>query len=64
MNIFNDNSGQISAELILLLAGVFIIVLLFVNIYQQYLVSLDVEIKNNELNNLLDKIDDINNHIK
>ncbi|WP_455645059.1 class III signal peptide-containing protein [Methanosphaera sp.] len=64
MNIIRDTSGQTSAELILLLAGVFIIVLLFMNIYQEYITSMGAEIKNNELNNLLDKIDDINNHIK
>lgn len=57
--IVKDISGQASAELILLMAGVIAIVLLAISIYQEYLLDFTTEINNTEVNNLLEEIDDL-----
>lgn len=62
--IKNDISGQASAELILLLAGIIAIVLISLSMYKDYLINFTEEINNNEVNNLLNKIDKLNNIIK
>ena len=49
MNIYEDRLGQASVELILLFAGILIVVILAMNIYQKYLQQFDTEIKNNEI---------------
>ncbi|MDO5851367.1 MAG: class III signal peptide-containing protein [Methanobacteriaceae archaeon] len=60
----NDLNGQISAELILLMSGIIIIVIVAMNLYQQYLVDVSNELKNNEVNTLIEKIDSINQYYK
>lgn len=64
MSFIHEKSGQVSVELILLIAGVIIIVLLAMNVYQNYVLDFNNEIEENELNNLLEKIDKINVYIK
>ena len=54
-----DQSGQTSTELILLLSGIIIIVLIFMNLYQNYVIDLTEDIENNELNNLTNQIDNL-----
>lgn len=62
-NIKTDNSGQASTELILLLAGLIMIVLFSLVLYKNYIMDFSREIENNELDNLLDKIDNISTKI-
>lgn len=64
MNIKTDVSAQASTELILLFAGIIVVVLIFMNIYQNYIIDFSDEIKQNEMNTLIKKIDDINEYIK
>lgn len=54
-----DQSGQTSTELILLLSGIIIIVLIIMNLYQNYVIDLTEDIENNELNNLTNQIDNL-----
>lgn len=54
-----DQSGQTSTELILLLSGIIIIVLIIMNLYQNYVIDLKENIENNELNNLTNQIDNL-----
>ena len=63
-NIKTDNSGQVSTELILLLAGMIIIVLVALTLYKNYVIDFDDEIRNNELKDLIEKIDSLNSKIK
>lgn len=63
VDILDDISGQSSTELILLFSGMLIIVLISMQIYQSYITNLSSEIKNNEVNDLINKIDKINNYI-
>lgn len=62
--LYQEQSGQTSTELILLFAGMVMIILLAMNIYQNYLVSLSDELNNNEVNDLINKIDKINDYVK
>lgn len=59
MNIYEDRLGQASVELILLFAGILIVVILAMNIYQKYLQQFDTEIKNNEINDIKTKLDNL-----
>lgn len=63
MNIYEDRLGQASVELILLFAGILIVVILAMNIYQKYLQQFDTEIKNNEINNIKTKLDNLDKKI-
>ena len=45
-----DSSGQTSAELILLLGGIFVVVLLVIYMYNSYVVDLSGEIASKEVN--------------
>lgn len=63
MNI-QEESGQVSTELILLLAGIIIVVLLATTTYKEYLTDFNNEMYDNEVNNLKNKIDEINIQIK
>ncbi|MBE6493202.1 MAG: class III signal peptide-containing protein [Methanosphaera stadtmanae] len=54
-----DQSGQTSTELILLLSGIIIIVLIIMNLYQNYVIDLTGDIENNELDNLTNQIDNL-----
>ena len=59
MNIYEDRLGQASVELILLFAGILIVVILAMNIYQKYLQQFATEIKNNEINDIKTKLDNL-----
>lgn len=63
MNIYEDRLGQASVELILLFAGILIVVILAMNIYQKYLQQFDSEIKNNEINDIKTKLDNLDKKI-
>ena len=63
MNIYEDRLGQASVELILLFAGILIVVILAMNIYQKYLQQFDTEIKNNEINDRKTKLDNLDKKI-
>lgn len=54
-----DQSGQTSTELILLLSGIIIIILIIMNLYQNYVIDLTEDIENTELNNLTNQIDNL-----
>ncbi len=58
-----DESGQTSAELILLISGIIIIVLSAVILYENYLENFKNEINKTEVNTLINKIDSINSYI-
>ncbi|MDO5826042.1 MAG: class III signal peptide-containing protein [Methanosphaera sp.] len=57
-----DNKAQVSAELLLLIAGLMVIVLIAINIYQQYLNDFAGEINDTELKELIDRIDALNDY--
>ena len=59
-----EESGQVSTELILLMAGMIIVVLLATTIYKDYLFDLNNEMTENEVNNLKNKLTNLNNIIK
>ena len=63
MNIYEYRLGQASVELILLFAGILIVVILAMNIYQKYLQQFDTEIKNNEINDIKTKLDNLDKKI-
>ncbi len=60
MNLFKDESAQASAELVLLFAGIIVIVLIAMNVYRNYVIDMSNDIKDNEVENLVDKIDNLN----
>lgn len=60
---YYDNKAQVSAEFILLIAGLMLIVLFAMHIYQQYLSDLANQINDTELNELIDKIDSLNEYV-
>ncbi len=62
--LINDVSGQVSAELILLLAGIIAIVIISLSMYKDYLTDFTNEINKSEVNNLINRIDELNNIIK
>ena len=57
--IIQDNRGQGSVELILIIGGIIVIILLVVSMYKSYLVDLGSEIDSNELNALNGSFGDI-----
>lgn len=59
-----DESGQISTEMILLMAGIILIVLIAMMLYKNYITDFNEEIKNNEYEDLLSKIDELKNKLK
>ncbi|RAP51463.1 MAG: hypothetical protein BZ138_05170 [Methanosphaera sp. rholeuAM270] len=56
----DDDSGQISTELILLLAGMIIIVIMAMSMYNNYMIDFSAEIEENEVKDLKNKIDELN----
>ncbi len=62
--MMNDVSGQVSAELILLLAGIVMIVIVALSMYKDYLSDFTSEINNTEVENLKNKIDNIKTYLK
>lgn len=63
-NLKTDESGQSSTEMILLMAGIILIVLIAMMLYKNYITDFNEEIKNNEYENLLSKIDELKNKLK
>ena len=57
--IIQDNRGQGSVEMILIIGGIIVIILLVVSMYKSYLVDLGSEIDSNELNALNGSFGDI-----
>ncbi|MBQ3473661.1 MAG: class III signal peptide-containing protein [Methanobrevibacter sp.] len=55
----NDDKGQGSAELILIIGGIIVIILIVVSMYKSYLVDLGTEIDSNEINTLNSSFSDI-----
>ena len=62
--ITKEESGQVSTELILLIAGIIVVVILATTTYKNYLLDFNNEITNNEVKNLKNKIDELNTIIK
>ena len=59
-NIFiQDNKGQGSVELILIIGGIIVIILVVVSMYKSYLADLGTEIDSNEINTLNSSFSDI-----
>ena len=55
----NYDSGQASAEFILLFGGIIVVVLLTIFMYRNYINELGGEVKSNEVNELNSKIDEL-----
>ena len=55
----NYNSGQASAEFILLFGGIIVVILLVIFMYRNYINDLGGEIRSNEVNELNSKIDEL-----
>lgn len=58
-----DISGQVSTELILLMACIIMIVLFVISMYNDYLEDFALEINNTEFNGLKNKIDKISDKL-
>ena len=54
-----DNKGQGSVELILIIGGIIVIILVVVSMYKSYLADLGTEIDSNEINTLNSSFSDI-----
>lgn len=59
----SDKKAQVSAEFILLISGLMLIVLFAMHIYQQYLSDLANQINDTQVNELTDKIDELNGYV-
>lgn len=57
--LIQDNIGQGSVELILIIGGIMVIILMVVSMYKSYLAELGNEIDSNELNTLNSSFNDI-----
>lgn len=57
--LISDERGQSSAELILLIGGMIVIVLIAMSFYKSYILSIGDEISSNELNNINKSIESI-----
>ena len=55
----NYDSGQASAEFILLFGGIIVVVLLVIFMYRNYINDLGGEVKSNEVSELNSKIDEL-----
>lgn len=62
--LYQQETGQISTELILLIAGIMIIVILASTIYKEYLLDWSNEINNTEVQNIKNKLDNISSILK
>lgn len=58
-SLINDEKGQGSAELILIIGGIIVIILVVVSMYKSYLSDLGTEIGSNEMNSLNSSFSDI-----
>ena len=54
-----DNKGQTSAEFILLIGGIIVVVLLTLMFYRNYITGLSGEIKGEEVSNFNNKLDSL-----
>lgn len=59
-----DKRGQGAAELILIIGGIIVIVMVGLIFYKNYLNHLSDNIKDNELSELNEKLDQLNNYFK
>lgn len=57
--LINDENGQGSAELILIVGGIIVIILVVVSMYKSYLSDLGTEIGSNEMKSLNSSFSDI-----
>ena len=58
-SFINDEMGQGSAELILIIGGIIVIILIVVSMYKSYLSDLGIEIGSNEMKTLNSSFSDI-----
>lgn len=63
MNIINDIKAQSTVELILLISAIVIVVMIMMNMYQNYIIDLGSEF-NTDLDSLNEKFMQLDNHIK
>ena len=59
-----DNNGQASAEFILLFGGIFVVILLAIYMYKNYLTDLGGEIESKEINEFNQKLIVFKNYFK
>lgn len=59
-----DKRGHGAAELILIIGGIIVIVMVGLIFYKNYLNDLSDNIKDNELSELNEKLDQLNNYFK
>ena len=63
-----DDKGQASAELILIFGGIFVVVLLAIHMYKNYMSDLSGEIASREVNEFHNELNDLGkffqNHFK
>ena len=57
-----DNKGQTSAEFILLIGGIIVVVLLTLMFYRNYITVLSGEIKGEEVSNFNNKLDSLSKY--
>jgi len=57
--LINDENGQGSAEMILIVGGIIVIILVVVSMYKSYLSDLGTEIGSNEMKTLNSSFSDI-----
>ena len=57
-----DNKGQTSAEFILLIGGIIVVVLLTLMFYRNYITGLYGEIKGEEVSNFNNKLDSLSKY--
>ena len=62
--MLNDNSGQISTELILLMACILMVVIFAISMYKDYLENFVSEVNSTDVNELINKIDKISDLIR
>jgi len=59
-----DNKGQASAELILLFGGIFVVVLLAIHLYKNYMNDLSGEISSKEVNEFNNELINLGRYFK
>ncbi|MEG3225311.1 MAG: class III signal peptide-containing protein [Methanobacteriales archaeon Met13] len=64
MRIINEESGQTSAEMLLILGGIMIIVIVAAIVYRNYTQNLGKEINNTDVQNVTNSIKQLNNTVK
>ena len=62
--ILLDDSGQTSAEFILLFGGIIVVVLLLIHMYNNYLNDLGGEISSKEVNEFNHQLNKLNGYFK